>query len=70
MNHPLYYTPEEAEQLLRSFGPGVPTAESIRAIAQNNREALGFPVTVVGQRVYIPAKPFRDYWGIPQERSA
>ena len=67
MNHPLFFTPEEAEQELRRFGSGVPTAESIRAVAKECPENLGFKVTVVGSRVYIPIKSFRSFWGIPEE---
>lgn len=67
MNHPLYYTPEEAEQLLRGYGSGVPSAEAIRAAAQNCPSNLGFPVTVIGKRVYIPARSFREFWGIGEK---
>lgn len=66
MNHPLYYTPEEAEQELRRYGSGVPTAEAIRATAKACPAALGFPVVVCGNRVYIPTIPFRKFWGIKE----
>ena len=69
MNHPLYYTPEEAEQLLRQYGARVPTAEAIRVQAQRCPANLGFPVTVIGTRVYIPVRAFNAYWGI-EDRSA
>ncbi len=64
MNSPLYYTPEEAERRLREFGSRVPTAEAIRAQAQSDTGALGFPVCVVGRRVYIPRRSFDQFWGI------
>ena len=64
MNNPMYYTPEEAEERLREFGSRVPTAEAIRAQAQSNSGALGFPVCVVGRRVYIPRRSFDQFWGI------
>ena len=64
MDNPLYYTPEEAETRLREFGAGVPTAEAIRIQAQQNTGALGFPVCVLGRRVYIPRKSFDEFWGI------
>lgn len=64
----LYYTPEQAEQELRRYSTRVPTAESIRLQAQKNHEKLGFPVSVVGTRVYIPIKSFRAFWGLPQEQ--
>ena len=64
MNSPLYYTPEEAERRLREFGSRVPTAEAIRSQAQSDTGALGFPVCVVGRRVYIPRRSFDQFWGI------
>lgn len=64
MNNPIYYTPDEAETRLREFGDRVPTADAIRAQAQANPVALGFPVCVVGRRVYVPRKSFDDFWGI------
>ena len=67
MNSPLYYTPEEAEERLREFGSRVPTAEAIRAQAQSDSGALGFPVCVVGRRVYIPRRSFDLFWGIGKE---
>lgn len=67
MNNPLYYTPEEAEQRLRSFGGG-PSAEAMRAQAQNNYGALGFPVCVIGRRLYIPRRSFDAFWGLAPER--
>ena len=70
MNHQLYFTPEEAEQLLRKFGPRVPTAESIRHQAQHCPTNLGFPVTVIKSHVYIPSRSFLAYWGISQEQAA
>ena len=68
MNNPLYYTPEEAEQTLRRFGDRVPTAEAIRTQAQKNRESLGYPVSVIGSRVYIPRHSFDTFWGIPEKK--
>ena len=67
MNHPLFFTPEEAEQELKKYGPRAPSAEAIRTQAQKCPAALGFPVTVLGPRVYIPIRPFRTFWGIPQK---
>ena len=66
MNNPLYYTPEEAEQRLRSFGGG-PSAEGMRAQAQKDHGSLGFPVCVIGRRVYIPRRSFDAFWGLPCE---
>ena len=66
----LYYTPEQAEQELRRYSNRVPTAESIRLQAQKNKEQLGFPVSVVGTRVYIPVQSFRAFWGLPTEETA
>lgn len=63
MNHPLYYTAEEAEAVLRKYGDGSPKAESIRAAAANGQN-IGFPVSVIGTRVYIPRKSFDLFWGI------
>lgn len=70
MNHPLYYTPEEAEQLLRKYGARVPTAEAIRDQAKQCPQNLGFPVCVIGSRVYIPCRAFNAYWGIDADKSA
>lgn len=67
MNNSIYYTPEEAENRLREFGNRMPTAEAIRAQAQSDPEALGFPVCVVGRRVYIPRRSFDLFWGIEKE---
>lgn len=67
MNNPLYYTPEEAEARLRSFGTRVPTAEAIRLQAQRDQDSLGYPVSVIGSRVYIPRHSFDAFWGIPKE---
>lgn len=36
----------------------------IRAQARKNPAALGFPVTVVGTRVYIPRIPFLKHHGL------
>lgn len=66
MNHPLFYTPEEAEVVLKQFGPRAPSAEAIRTQAQKCPAALGFQVTVIGSRVYIPKKSFHEYWNIPE----
>ena len=66
MDNPLYYTPEEAEQRLRAFGGGIPSAEAIRTQAQTDSSALGFPVCRVGRRVYIPRLSFDRFWGIDQ----
>lgn len=70
MNHPLFYTPEEAEQAIKRYGPGGPSAESIRAIAREDKKLLGFETTVVGSRVYIPRKAFDAYWGIEEDADA
>lgn len=64
MNHPLFYTPEEAEAAVKAFGPRGPTAEAIRMQAQNDPQKLGFPVSVTGTRVYIPKRSFNAFFGI------
>ena len=66
MNHPLFFTPEEAEQELKRFGGRTPTAEAIREQAKECPANLGFPVTVIGTRVYIPVRAFRAFWGIEE----
>lgn len=38
--------------------------QCIRIMARNNREALGFPVCVVGRRTKIPRVPFLRFLGI------
>ena len=68
MNNPLYYTPEEAEKRLRCFGTA-PSAEGIRATAQTLPGSLGFPVCVIGKRVYIPKKSFDAFWGLKEEEN-
>ncbi len=68
MNHPLFYTVEEAEAVLKQFGPRSPTAEAIRMQAQTCPANLGFKVTVIGTRVYIPRKAFLEYWGIDEQK--
>ena len=70
MSHPLFFTPEEAEQLLRKFGQRVPTAEAIRLEAKTHKENLGFPVSVFGTRIYIPRRSFLAYWGITDDQAA
>lgn len=64
MNHPLFYTPTEAEALLKAKGVPSPSAEQIRAAAVDKPEHIGFPVCVMGTRVYIPKKSFDEFWGI------
>lgn len=64
MNHPLFYTPEEAEAALRNYGPRALTAEAIRYQAHEDPSKLGFPVTVAGTRIYIPRRSFNDFFGI------
>ena len=68
MNHPLVYTPEEAEAALRAYGPRVLTAEAIRMQARDDPSKLGFKVTVAGTRVYIPRKSFNEFFGIKEEQ--
>ena len=65
MNNPLYYTPEEAEKVIRQYGSG-PSAELIRIQAKQDHGALGFPVCVIGKRVYIPRRAFDAFWGITE----
>lgn len=64
MNHPLYYTPKEAEELLHAEGIPSPSEEAIHAAAVNKPNLIGFPVCVIGTRVYIPKKTFDSFWGI------
>lgn len=66
----IYYTPEQAEMELRKYSPKAPTAESIRYQAHTAPEKLGFPVSVIGTRVYIPVTHFRSFWGLPTEETA
>ena len=35
--------------------------QGLRVQARENPAALGFPVTVIGKRVRIPTKAFKDY---------
>lgn len=35
--------------------------QSLRAQARDDKEALGFPVTIIGCHVVIPRKPFFDH---------
>ncbi len=67
MNHPLYYTPEEAEAVLRKYGPRALTAEAIRYQAHEDPSKLGFPVTVAGSRIYIPRRSFNIFFGIAEQ---
>lgn len=67
MNHPLFYTPEEAEAALRNYGPRALTAEAIRYQAKEDPRKLGFPVSVIGTRVYIPRHTFNKFFGIGGE---
>lgn len=60
MNHPLYYTPEEASEKLKDGGP---SPHSIRIQAQQDPGKLGFPVSVVGTRIFIPRFSFDAFWG-------
>lgn len=64
MNHPLFYTPEEVEALLRNYGARSLTAEAIRNQAHKDPSKLGFPVSVAGTRVYIPKHSFNEFFGI------
>lgn len=64
MNHPLFYTPAEAEKVLSRHGCGTPTADSLRAAAVMHPELIGFPCSVIGTRVYFPKKSFDEFWGI------
>ena len=54
---PLTITPLEAAEIL-----GV-NAQSIRSQAHYEPDKLGFPVIVMGSRVYIPVKPFLKFLG-------
>ena len=40
--------------------------DKIRAQAHDNQALLGFPVTVIGTRTYIPKKPFLKHFGIEE----
>lgn len=40
--------------------------DAIRAQARNNPALLGFPVTVLGTRTYIPRIPFLKHIGIEE----
>lgn len=44
--------------------------DHIRVQARNNPAALGFPVTVVGSRVYIPRVPFLKHCGLEGENES
>jgi len=67
VNHPLFYTPEEAEAALRNYGPRALTAEAIRYQAHEDPSKLGFPVTVAGSRIYIPRRSFNQFFGIAEQ---
>ena len=69
MTGQIYYTPEQAEQELRKYSCSAPTAEAIRFQAKNDQYKLGFPVSVIGTRVYIPAAAFRAFWGLPTKEA-
>lgn len=62
----VYYTPEQAEQEIRKYSDRAPSAEAIRMQARTDQQKLGFPVSVIGTRVFIPAAAFRAFWGLPE----
>ena len=68
MNNPLFYTPEEAEAAVAAYGQRGPTAEAIRHQAREDARKLGFPVSVIGTRVYIPRHSFNVFFGIGGEK--
>ena len=57
----LYLT---AEELGKAMGW---SPDGIRAQARENPAALGFRVTVIGTRTYIPRIPFLQFYGLMQE---
>lgn len=65
----VYYTPEQAEKAIREYSGSGPSADMIRFQAQNDARKLGFPVSVIGSRVYIPVQAFRAFWGLPSEEA-
>ena len=67
VNNPLFYTPEEAETAVKAYGQRGPTAEAIRYQAKEDPRKLGFPVSVIGSRVYIPRHSFNHFFGIGGE---
>ncbi len=60
----LYIVADEAERILRDAGGSAPAANGIRKQAQEDPKKLGFPVCVVGTRVYIPRWSFMQFWGL------
>lgn len=56
----IYFTPEEIGKAM-GWAP-----DKIRAQAHDNPALLGFPVTVIGTRTYIPKKPFLKHFGIEE----
>ena len=56
----VYFT---AEQVGKAMGW---SPDNIRAQAHENPALLGFPVTVIGTRTYIPRKPFFKHFGIEE----
>ena len=65
----IYYTPEQAEKAIREYSGSGPSADMIRFQAQQDARKLGFPVSVIGSRVYIPVAAFRAFWGLPSEEA-
>lgn len=57
----LYLTPQELGDAM-GWSP-----DGIRAQAQEDPSKLGFRVTVIRKRAYIPRIPFLKYYGLLQE---
>lgn len=59
----IYFTPEQVGKAM-GWAP-----DKIRAQAHENPALLGFPVTVIGTRTYIPRVPFFKHFGIQEDGS-